>query len=287
MQINDQNMLVNDQVAVVFKDASEYELQVRRRGAFNGLTCIPYAIVCSKEYGEIVLPNAAPSEVAKAILAKLPDACSTWMRVGHEWLPVCEDEGSNGAMYDQVFDSVLLDRVDSLVLIFQALGIRKISISVSESTSHGDMSQNQYAGGIHANAGVFQGEVSGSYSRSEKTAFARTLEKHVTKEFPKHDNCDMRRVTELMNKYGFSGDKQLIALRDERVMGRSPSKLTHYTFSGSFVGEVESKIEGAMKIAASVKPLKKKFGGGIQGSLSRQSQEKKEFMQTVTIALEN
>lgn len=280
-------MQINDQVAVVFKDASEYELQVDRKRAFDNLTSVPYAVICSKEDGEVSAPNAAPPEIAKAILVKNPDPCSTWMRVGNDWLPVYDDAASHGAIYDQVFDSVLLDRVDSLVLIFQALGIRKISISVSESLSQGKCSDNQYAGGIHAEAAVVRGEISGSYANRDRSTFARTLEKHVTKEFPQHDDCDIRRVNALMDKYGFSGDKQLIALRDERVMGRSPSKLTHYTFSGSFVGEVESKIEGAMKIAASVKLFKKKFGGGIQGSLSRQSQEKKEFMQTVTIDLEN
>lgn len=285
MQTNDQNLEVNDRVAVVFKDAAEYEMQVKRMGAFDGMASVPYAVLGSKEYGEVSSSNAAPSEVAKAILGKTPDSCSTWMRVGNDWLQV--DTESQGAGYDKVFDAALLDRVDSLVLIFQALGIRKISISVRESLSQEKQSDNQYDVGVHADGGVSHGEASGSSANRVQSTFARTLEKKVTKEFPQHDDCDIRRVNALMDKYGFSGDKQLIALRDERVMGRSPSKLTHYTFSGSFVGEVESKIEGAMKIAASVKPLKKKFGGGIQGSLSRQSQEKKEFMQTVTIALEN
>lgn len=278
---------INKDVVVVFQDAADYDASIIRNGAFRNLPKDPYVVICRDTYGGVDASNLAPSEIRAKILDKNPESYSTWMCVHDDWVCVCDNRESTMELFDKVFRSDFFDKVDSLMLIVQALGFRKITMAATETREDGKRFENSVSGNAESNIPFGRFKAQGSYDSTRKNSLKLELEKRIHKEFRKHEDFDREKVTALMRRYGFEGDKQLIALRDELLYRQEPCKNFSYSFQGEFFGDTESRVEAAAKIAAGVKICGKKVAGEIGAEIKRQAQEMKKFVQSLTVVLEN
>lgn len=283
---------VAKEIVVVFKDAAEYEASVVRNQAFKNMTQVPYVVICDENtYGPVEGAVLAPEDIKQKILSKYPLSYSTWIFSQGDWYNVSNQETKSTELFDEIFKANFLSRIDQLVLIFTALGIKKISVDAYEKRIQGSDNDTKSATKGKVNVSIPTKEVSTegceSHSWSERSDFFQEIQVHIKKEFSKADKFDEKKVKDLMEECGLLGDMKLNALLKEQDYGREKSKLNEYSFSGKFVTEFEHKLSSAARLAANVKIAN--VGGSVDVSNDFKSRCKywETMVQQLHIKLEN